>query len=107
VSPALFRAPGRWDDWFEGWEDFGFEVPAAWAGLLVLDSHPDEARRQLDRALTELEASERLRHSPIGFFMPIALAEELGEGVIAADLRARLGECPLRLDQVDLGWAPM
>ena len=107
VSPALYLDPGRWVEWFEGWEDFGFEIPAAWAGLLAVDSDPGKARRQLDRALTELEASERVRHSAIAFFGPIALAEALGEGVIVADLRARLGECPLSLDRVDLGWAPM
>jgi len=104
ISPALTRIPALWDTWFAGWEERGLEIPAVWKGLRAAKADPAAARLELLQARDELAAGGDVPIKAYDHFMPIVLAERLGEEVIAADLKRRARACPIGLDNVDLGW---
>jgi tetratricopeptide (TPR) repeat protein len=104
VSAALLRQPGMWAGWFEDWDEFGLEVPPVWKGLMAAEQSPDGARDQLAVAVGELRDRPPGQLRAAHYYMPIQLAERIGEDSIAADLEALAAGCPLRLDNVDFGW---
>ncbi len=104
VSPALVRLPVLWNGWFEGWEEYGLEVPTVWRGLRLADTDPGVARQHLDVVVGDLVPGEDRPLKAYYFYMPIALAERLGEDAIAADLKGQARACPLGVNRVDLGW---
>jgi len=104
VSPALVRIPVLWNGWFEGWEEYGLEVPTVWRGLRLADTDPGAARQYLDVVVGDLVPGEDRPLKAYYFYMPIALAERLGEDAIVADLKGQARACPLGVNRVDLGW---
>jgi hypothetical protein len=104
VSAALLRQPGMWAGWFEDWDEFGLEVPPVWKGLMAAEQSPDGARDQLAVAVGELRDRPPGQLRAAHYYMPIQLAERIGEDSTVADLEALAAGCPLRLDNVDFGW---
>jgi tetratricopeptide (TPR) repeat protein len=107
VSPALLRQPTQRERWFADWEKYGLAVPTVWQGLMVAETSREEAREHLDGAIREYRARRPSRGRAFDYYLPIQLAERLGEDSISADLAERAATCPLRLDNFDFGWGMM
>jgi tetratricopeptide (TPR) repeat protein len=104
VSPALLRQPAQQQHWFENWHEYGLETPPVWKGLMAAETRPEEARAYLAEAIEEIDALPPEDRWAIHYYMPIRLADRLGDDAVAADLAARAARCPLRVDTVDFGW---
>jgi hypothetical protein len=104
VGPALLRQPELWSPWFSDWDLIDVPLPPVWRGLFMVQERPDEARRHLKDAIAEVEARPAARRRAIHYYMPIQLAERLGDDSTVADLSARASACPLGLDNIDFGW---
>ena len=100
--PAIALSAG-WVMWFEGWDEIGEAIPAAWIGLQMAASDPDSARVQLDLARAALIAGQDTV-SAYDHLIPIMLAESLGETDMVAELLELASSCPLRINAVDLAW---
>ena len=80
-----------------------------WKGILAAAEVPADtavARARLEEALGDLDRKPFAGPiRPSDFYLPTVLAERIGAGAVAADLRGRLASCTLRLDNLDTGWA--
>jgi len=104
VSPALLRQPAQQQQWFENWHEYGLETPPIWKGLIAAETRPEEARAYLAEAIEEIDALPPEARQAIHYYVPIQLAERLGDDAVAADLTVRAARCSLRVDTVDFGW---
>lgn len=108
VGPALANSRGEWKEWFDGWNQYGLDVPPVWQGMLAMEESPPDlvtARARLDEAVENLSAFPANRPvSAEELYLPLVLAERTGATVIEEELRRRLSRCALRLDEFDPGW---
>ncbi|MCL7980695.1 MAG: hypothetical protein M8865_12410, partial [marine benthic group bacterium] len=102
IGPALIDSPGTLVGWVAGWQSAGLEVPAVLAGLAELATAGGSSNEWIEAAIEELEGSET--HSETDLFLTATLAARSGNQRLAAELFGRVAACPLKLDDVDLGW---
>ena len=104
VGAALLLQPKLWSGWFSDWHLADEAIPAVWRGFMTLRERPDEARDRLLDAVSELEAKPAGQRRAIHYYMPIQLAERLGDDATVTELVERAATCPLGLDNIDFGW---
>lgn len=104
VGPALLRQPQIRSSWFADWDLTDVPLPPVWRGLSMVEERPAEARRHLGAAIAEVESRPAARRRAIHYYLPIRLAERLGDDSTVAELVERAASCPLSLDNIDLGW---
>ncbi len=104
VGPALLRNPEEWNEWFANIEQAGRDLPSVWQGLVILRESPEEAREHLREAIREVETVPAARRRATHYYMPIQLAEKLGDTATVSELAAAAAMCPLALDNIDFGW---
>lgn len=102
IGPALAASPEVLAGWEEAWAENDLEVPAVLRGLAAAERGSDSAAALLAEAMVELGNAQRV--SAPDLFLAGLLAERTDDDSLAADLFGRLAACPLKLDQVDLGW---
>jgi tetratricopeptide (TPR) repeat protein len=102
IGPALAASPRVLADWSEAWTENDFEVSAALRGLAAVERADSSADRLLAEAVDELGSAERVSVSDL--HLVAMLASRTGHDTLAARLFGRVAACPLKLDQVDLGW---
>lgn len=102
AGPALASRPEVLVRWVTGWEEAGLDVPPVFRGLAAARVGEASVSEWLDSALVELAEVDRVSSSRL--YLAATLAARAGRDSLAADLFGRVGACPLRLDNVDLGW---
>lgn len=102
IGPALAASPEVLEQWIAGWQEADLEVPPVFLGLAAAQAGSDFVGDWLDSTIVELEAADRV--SATRLFLAATLAARAGRDSMAADLYGRVAACPLRLDNVDLGW---
>jgi tetratricopeptide (TPR) repeat protein len=102
IGPALAASPDVLESWVAGWQEADLDVPPVFLGLAAAQAGSELAGRWLDSTISEMEAADRV--SVTRLFLAATLAARAGRDAMAADLYGRVAACPLRLDNVDLGW---
>jgi hypothetical protein len=102
IGPALAESPATLARWLAGWRAAGLEVPAVLTGLAEIAADEESSTDWLAAAMKELEDADN--QSETYLFLTATLAARSGNHRLAADLFGRVAACPLKLDDVDLGW---
>ena len=102
IGPALAASPDVLERWVAGWQEADLDVPPVFLGLAAAQAGSELAGHWLDSTIAEMEAADRV--SVTRLFLAATLAARAGRDSMAADLYGRVAACPLRLDNVDLGW---
>ena len=102
IGPALAASPDVLSRWVAGWQEADLDVPPVFLGLAAAQSGSALVGDWLDSTIVEIEAADRV--SATRLFLAATLAARAGRDSMAADLYGRVAACPLRLDNVDLGW---
>jgi tetratricopeptide (TPR) repeat protein len=102
IGPALAASPDVLERWVAGWQEADLEVSPVFLGLAAAQAGSELAGDWLDSTIVELEAADRV--SATRLFLAATLAARVGRDSMAVDLYGRVAACPLRLDNVDLGW---
>ncbi len=102
IGPALASRPEVLARWVAGWREADLAVPAVFQGLAAAQLGSASVGEWLDSTVVEIGEVDRV--SPSRLFLAATLAARAGSYSLAADLYGRVRACPLRLDNVDLGW---
>jgi tetratricopeptide (TPR) repeat protein len=102
IGPALADSPGTLVSWVAAWRAAGLAIPAVFEGLAEIAADDGSSIDWLDAAMAELEGSERVTETEL--FLTATLAARSDSQLLAADLFGRVAACPLKLDDIDLGW---
>jgi hypothetical protein len=102
MRPALALDPDLRTLWFSEWGDIEERRDAMWNALLTVDEQPDSAAIWLENSVARVESMHR--PFPADYFITGVLAQRLGEDETAVRLFGQIGQCPLDVTSLDVGW---